>query len=91
MRDGIIELFSSAELLDELEDVLGRETFATRLLEANVSAHELVLGYRALASVIEAKAIESVIIADPDDDAVLLAHLPVGVKLSRPVIATCLI
>jgi putative PIN family toxin of toxin-antitoxin system len=70
-RDGILELFTSPALLEELEDVLGRETFAARLKEANVSARELVVGYRALASVIDAKKIEPVIIADPDDDAVL--------------------
>lgn len=70
-RDGIIELFTSSALLEELEDVLSREKFAMRLEEANVSTHELVLGYTALASVIEAQEIEPVILADPDDDAVL--------------------
>lgn len=70
-RDGIIELFTSSALLEELEDVLIRERFAARLGEANVSAHELVLGYTALASVLAAKEIEPVILADPDDDAVL--------------------
>jgi putative PIN family toxin of toxin-antitoxin system len=70
-RDGIIELFTSAILLEELEDVLSREKFVARLLAANVSAHDLVLGYAALATVIEPQAIEPVILADPDDDAVL--------------------
>ena len=70
-RDGIIELFASPALLEELESVLNREKFAARLVEANTSAHELVLGYSALASVIDAKAIGPIVIADPDDDAVL--------------------
>ena len=70
-RDGIVELFASPALLEELQDVLSREKFAARLAEANVSAHELVVGYSALASVIEAEPIEPVVIADPDDDAVL--------------------
>ena len=70
-RDGIIELFTSSTLLDELEDVLHREAFGARLKEASVSAHELVVGYSALASVVEAKEIEPVVIAGPDDDAVL--------------------
>jgi putative PIN family toxin of toxin-antitoxin system len=74
-RDGIIELFASSALLDELDDVLVREAFAARLAEAKVSAHELVLGYGALASVIDAKTIEPVIIADPDDNAVLACAL----------------
>jgi uncharacterized protein len=70
-RDGIIELFTSPTLLEELEEVLNREKFAARLLEANTSAHELVLGCSALAAVIDAKAIEPVVTADPDDDAVI--------------------
>jgi len=70
-RDGILELFTSPALLEELEDVLSRETFAARLKEGNVSARELVAGYMALASVTAAKKIEPVIIADPDDDDVL--------------------
>ena len=74
-RDGIIELFTSAVLLEELEDVLSREKLALRLEAAQVTAHELVLGYAALATVIEAPAIEPVILADPDDDAVLACAL----------------
>lgn len=70
-RDGKIDLFTSAVLLTELEDVLNREKFAPRLTSAEVSPHELVLGYAALASVIQPANIEPVILADPDDDAVL--------------------
>jgi putative PIN family toxin of toxin-antitoxin system len=74
-RDGIIELFTSPTLLEELEDVLGREKFATRLVAAGVTVSELVLGYEALATIIEAEAIEPVILADPADDAVLACAL----------------
>jgi putative PIN family toxin of toxin-antitoxin system len=70
-RDGIIELFTSPPLLEELEDVLSRKQFATRLEAANVTVRELILGYAALATIIEADAIEPVILADPDDDTVL--------------------
>jgi putative PIN family toxin of toxin-antitoxin system len=70
-RDGSIALFTSAALLAELEDVLGREKFAERRRSAGVSPQELVLGYAALASVIQPAAIEPVILADPDDDAIL--------------------
>ena len=70
-RDGRIDLFTSAVLLTELEDVLNREKFAQRLASAGVSPHELVLGYAALSSVIKPANIEPVILADPDDDAVL--------------------
>jgi putative PIN family toxin of toxin-antitoxin system len=74
-RDGIIELFTSPVLLDELEDVLGREKFAARLAAANVTVQDLVSGYTALATVIKAEAIEPVILVAPDDDAVLACAL----------------
>lgn len=70
-REGTIDLFTSAILLAELEDVLSREKFAKRLESVGVASHDLVLGYAALASVIEPAPIEPVILADPDDDAVL--------------------
>ena len=70
-RMGTIDLFTSAALLAELEDVLSREKFAWRLASASVTPHDLVLGYAALASVIEPASIEPVVLADPDDDAIL--------------------
>jgi uncharacterized protein len=74
-RDGIIELFTSPVLLEELEAVLGREKFVARLAAADVTVQDLVSGYSALATVIEAEAIEPVILVDPDDDAVLACAL----------------
>jgi uncharacterized protein len=70
-RDGIIDLYTSAVLLEELEDVLMRERFAARLRAAGVDAHELVLGYAALARGVEPAEIAPVVYADPDDDAVI--------------------
>lgn len=70
-RDGIIELYTSPVLPEELEDVLSREKFANRLEAAGLSVQELVEGYSALATVIDAEPIEPVIIRDPDDDVIL--------------------
>jgi uncharacterized protein len=70
-REGAIDLFTSAVLLAELEDVLGRERFAQRLTAAEVTANSLVMGYAALASVVQSASIAPVVLADPDDDAVL--------------------
>ena len=70
-REGTIDLFTSAVLLTELEDVLSREKFAQRLEAVGVIPHDLDLGYAALAWVIEPAPIEPVILADPDDDAVI--------------------
>ncbi len=70
-RVGTLQLFTSAVLLVELEDVLQRPRFAQRLMLAGTTARELVLGYAALATLIEPAAIDPVVTADPDDDAVL--------------------
>lgn len=52
-RAGGINFFTTAVLLAELEDVLSREKFAERLSTVGVVPRDLVLGYAALASVIE--------------------------------------
>ena len=70
-RSGSISLFTSPELLAELEDVLGRKKFAARLRMAQVTVDELVYGYAALATTIRVAKITPVIKADPDDDIVL--------------------
>jgi putative PIN family toxin of toxin-antitoxin system len=74
-RDGIVELFTSPVLLDELSDVLSRKRFAGRLELAGVTVRELIVGYSTLATVIEAKSIEPVILRDPDDDAIIACAL----------------
>lgn len=70
-RAGKIELFTTATLLAELEDVLQREKFANRLRLAGVEAQTLVMGYAALATIVVPANIDPVIAADPDDDDVL--------------------
>lgn len=70
-RDGIIELYTSPSLLEELEAVLGRKKFAKRLEETGVTIRELMSGYASLAMVIDVNSIDPVILRDPDDDMVL--------------------
>lgn len=70
-RTGKVSLFTTAELLEELQDVLSRPKFAKRLAEAGVTAEALVLGYAALAALVQPADIKAVIATDPDDDAVL--------------------
>ncbi|MCC7360309.1 MAG: putative toxin-antitoxin system toxin component, PIN family [Anaerolineales bacterium] len=70
-REGRVDLVTSATLLAELEDVLTRAKFTERLRDAGVTAAELVLGYAALAKVIESGALAATVSDDPDDDAVL--------------------
>lgn len=69
-REGTLDLFTSAILLAELEDVLSRDKFA-KLITSVVTPHDLVLGYAALSSVVVPATIAPVILTDPDDDAVL--------------------
>lgn len=70
-RTGEIHLFTTIVLLAELEEVLNREKFGRRLTSAAITPRELVLDYAALASLIEPAEIESIVLADPDDDAVI--------------------
>ena len=69
--DGKLQLFTTGQLLAELEDVLQREKFAQRLLLAKADSHELTVGYAALATVVKPAEIDPIVAADPDDDDVL--------------------
>jgi putative PIN family toxin of toxin-antitoxin system len=71
----IVQLYTSLPLLIELDDVLRRSKFQVRLHQVQVTADELALGYAALAITVEPMAIPPVILADPDDDAVLACAL----------------
>ena len=70
-RAGKVSLFTSADLLVELEDTLSRAKFAERLERAGVTRRVLVQGYATLAAVIKPAAIPPAVLADLDDDAVL--------------------
>jgi putative PIN family toxin of toxin-antitoxin system len=70
-RGGDLQLFTTAVLLAELQDVLARPKFAERLQRAGVTPDQLVVGYAALATVVQPASIEPVVLEDPDDDEVL--------------------
>ncbi len=70
-RDGIIDLFTSETLLDELRDVLDRDRFAGRVTAIGATVDQLVDGIAALATVVDTVAIVPIISRDPDDDHVL--------------------
>ena len=74
-REGKIRLFTTSALLEELSDVLRREKFAVRLALANLTSAQLIIGYAALATRIEPSRIPPIVLADPDDDAVLACAL----------------
>ncbi len=70
-RNGVIKLFTSTELLAELEEVFSREKFRERLRRAAVQPADLVTGFAALATVVSPAPIPPVVLRDPDDDAVI--------------------
>lgn len=70
-RRGEVQLFTSPELLAELEDVLLRPKFTQRLRQAGLDAAQLIQGYAALATLVQPAPLPAVVLADPDDDAVL--------------------
>ena len=74
-RQRQVSLFISTPLLLELNDVLHRPKFAPRLALAMVTPDQLVIGYAALCRKIASANIAHVVLADPDDDAVIACAL----------------
>jgi putative PIN family toxin of toxin-antitoxin system len=77
-RSQQIEIVSSVDLLDELDDVLQRPKLSARLNTIGKTPAELLDEYRALVLVITAAPLESPVSTDPDDDAVLACALAAG-------------
>lgn len=74
-RNGAITLFTSVELLSELEDVLRRPKLASLITQVPSTPDELVEAYRALATVVTASPLPMPVSTDPDDDIVLACAL----------------
>ena len=73
-RERRISLYTSPMLLAELEDVLAREKFATRISKVGSSAAQMIAGYRSLATPVRPVVVEPTA-RDPDDDHVLACAL----------------
>ncbi len=69
--DGVIDIFTSRDLISELDDVLRRDRFRQRIEAVNSSVDEILDEYIALAELIEVTDIDQVVLRDPDDDAVI--------------------
>ena len=74
-RMGRIQLFTSAALLAELDDVLRREKFARQLARVGTQPRRLLSQFAALALVVHVPPIAPTVLADPDDDAVVACAL----------------
>lgn len=57
-RERRISLYTSPMLLAELEDVLAREKFATRISKVGSSAAQMIAGYRSLATPVRPVVVE---------------------------------
>ena len=79
-REGRITLCSSPVLIAELEDVLAREKFATRIAQVGSSVPQLLAGYRALVTLVRPAALAPTT-RDPDDDHVLACALGAQAEL----------
>jgi putative PIN family toxin of toxin-antitoxin system len=73
-REQRITLCTSATLLADLEDVLGRDKFATRLARIGGTVERLIGGYRSLATLVRPATLEPTT-RDPDDDHFLACAL----------------
>ncbi len=71
VRTQAFDLYSSAILLAELLDVLGRDKFARRFEVAGLTPQGIVVDLRRLVSLVEPADVPRVIAADSDDDHVL--------------------
>lgn len=81
MRVHAFETFSSAVLLAELLDVLGRDKFIGCLTAAGLSPQGIVADLRRLVVLIEPVDVPAVVAADPDDDHVLACAVTAGAAL----------
>jgi predicted nucleic acid-binding protein len=87
-RAGRITLFTTPVLLAELQDVLTRPRLAPRLAQARVDAGTLVMGFAALAVLVRPTNMPPVVLADPDDDAVLACAVAAQGRRLSPVTRT---
>lgn len=72
-RRADLVLFTSAVLVEELADVLGRPKAARRLALIGLDARVLVADFLAAANLVVPAATPAVVAADPDDDHVIAA------------------
>src|SRR5450432_2300173 len=70
-----IKVLVSEAMLDELKDVIDRPKFAARLTSISRTSAEIVENYASITEVVEVASVESVVVADADDDQVLACAL----------------
>ena len=72
-EEGDIELYTSLEILDELEDVLCRDRFQRRIATLDTNVEELMKRVRLLMNIVEIELPDVPLVKeDPDDDMFLV-------------------
>ena len=74
-EEGTVTICTSPDLLDELEKVLARPKFTERFAAVGTSVEEVLDRFIELTEVVEKV---TVVLADPDDDAVISCALAAG-------------
>jgi len=72
-----IWLYTSSDLIVELDEVLRRPKFASRLSQIDQTVETILRGYAALCTVVAAPPLPQPAASDPDDDAVLACGIAV--------------
>ena len=80
-RTGEITLYTSPVLLAELRDVLKRPKFAARLKKVGTTPRRLSLEFASLAKLTHPTPLKPVILAAPDDDAVLACAIAADAQI----------
>jgi len=78
---GRVTAFTSDELILELEDVLSRAKFASRLASEGTTARSASVKYTALATLLQPPKFSAPVCEDPDDDAVLECALAAAAEV----------
>lgn len=72
-----IRLYTSSDLIVELDDVLHRPKFAPRISKTNQSVDTILRSFTTLCTVVVAPPLPQPAASDPDDDAVLACAIAV--------------
>jgi putative PIN family toxin of toxin-antitoxin system len=78
VREFGTELFTSPDILSELDEVLRRPKFASLLASAGSSPQQLLPQYAALATLVHPVYTPSAVARDPDDNTILACAVAAG-------------